>query len=152
MDFVDDDAQEMLTFTAVSGDSSKVEVVSWKTVDNSAGNPLTVSVVLRGIASTWAADGAPDDDEDDDPDHIPVMVTITAMDRGGEMVEDTVAVTVDGAPEPKGTMPNRTVKLSDRDGQGNIILITNVTSFFTDPDPVSRRERHVLGRDHRESC
>ena len=122
--FVDTDAMEMLSFTAMSGDTSKVDIVSVKAVSDANGIPLISSVVVRGVASTWNA-GL------DTPAHEPVTVTITATDRGGMTVEDTVAVTVDGAPRMKGAaMPNRSVNQS-ADVQ---TLIAVLSDYFEDPE------------------
>ena len=122
--FVDADAMEMLSFAAKSGDTSKVDIVSVKAVSDSNGIPLISSVVVRGIASTWNA-GL------ETPAHEPVTVTITATDRGGMTVEDTVAVTVDGAPRMKGAaMPNRSVKQSS----AAQTLIAALSDYFEDPE------------------
>ena len=104
--FDDDDVMEMLTFTAESDDTAKVEVVSWKTVEN-----LMAEVVLKGIASTWAADATPDVEATTAPGHIMVKVTVTATDLGGETVEATLNVSVDGAPTAK---PFRAVRCLKR--------------------------------------
>jgi hypothetical protein len=125
VEFADDDAEEMLTFTAVSADTSKVEVVRVDTEGNTMAN-----VVLRGIASTWAADATPDVEATTDPGHIPVMVTITATDRGGETVEDTVAVRVDGAPVAK-AIPGATLSRATP-----TYTIPSVVGFFTNPEDV----------------
>ena len=130
IEFEDDDVGEMLSFMAVSDDTSKVVVVSVKTINNAAGNPLVASVVLRGISSTWADDAMPDDEADNDPGHIRTKVTITATDRSGETSEGVLNVAVDGAPVAK-TIPGATLSQSQM-----TYTIPNVAGFFTNPEAV----------------
>ena len=94
---------EMLTFSAVSDDPAKVEVVSWAAQEGDGNNAV---VVIRGIASTWVADTTPDDDAATDAGHIAVKVTVTATDRGGETAERTLEVEVDAAPTAAEALPS----------------------------------------------
>ena len=139
--------EDKLTFVATSEDSSKVEVVKVE-ADETTGE--TARVHLRGLSTTWVADTDTTNADPNEPGHSAIKITITAMDEDGQVAvypaghtdagdpgEGVVNVTVDGAPEAKATMPNRTVKLSDRGTDGTIVLITNVAPFFTDPDPIT---------------
>ena len=151
--FADEDAPEdattrngedKLTFRAVSEDPSKVEVVKVE-ADTTTGE--TARIHLRGLATTWVADTDTTNANPDEPGHSMVKITVTAVDEDGQVAvyptghadagdpgEGVVNVTVDEAPSAKGTMPDRTVKLSDRNASGVIVLITNVAPFFSDPD------------------
>ena len=127
--FVDDDPMEMLTFTAVSADPNKVEVVR---VDKPMDNNLTANVVVRGIASTMVADTRTDKTSGTaTPGHMPVMVTITATDGGGAMVKDTVAITVDGAPTLKRAIPGGTItQVADT------YVIEDLSGFIVNPESI----------------
>ena len=80
------------------------------------------------IASTWADDATPDDDTLDAPGPIPVEVTVTATDRGGETAERTLEVTDNGAPTAS-TIPNATIS-----GTATTHVITSLVPFFEDPE------------------
>ena len=126
IEFTDNDAMEMLTFTDDSADEAKVVVVSSTPEANTM-----AKVVLRGIASTWVADtrpvaivgGAPE------PGHKPVTVTVTAMDRGLLPVKATLNVTVDGAPTAD-TLPGGTVS----QGATTSTYEFDASGFFKDPE------------------
>ena len=120
---------EILTFSAVSADATKVVVVSAGTavgVDGVA-VPLAAGVVVRGIASTWVADNMPDQDGDQ-AGHLPVAVTVTATDRGDLTATRTLNVSVDSAPTvkplPGGSMSQATPTYE----------IANVEAFFNDAE------------------
>lgn len=143
-DDTNSNGEDKLRFTAISADTSKVEVVKVE-ADETTG--VIATITLKGLASTWAKDNMPDVDGDQ-AGHLPVKVTVTAVDEDGQVAiyptdhdsagdpgEGVVNVTVDGAPEAEGTMPNRSIKMADaRDG---LVLITNVSGFIVDPDPVN---------------
>ena len=79
----DNVAEEKLSFTATSADTSKVEVVS---VDNGVDGdgetqPLVAHDVVKGVASTWDAAA-----NNDDGAHDTVEVIIVATDEGGATV------------------------------------------------------------------
>ena len=126
--FMDEDGtagMEVLTFvaTVADADADKVEVVS---ADADPADPLNARVVVRGLKTTLKkTEGADDMD-------APVTVTITATDDGGLTAERTAEVSVDEAPRPEGTIPNRRMKQSaiaaDR------ILVTDPSAFFEDPE------------------
>ncbi len=131
--FVDDDPMEMLSFTAVSADPNKVEVVRVDTAPADAnGRALVANVVVRGIASTVVADTRTDTTAGDPtPGHMPVTVTITATDGGGGMVKDTVAVTVDGAPTLKKAIPGGMLTQAS-----STYVIQDLSGFFMNPESV----------------
>ena len=124
VDFVDDNAEEILMFSAVSADPTKVVVVSVAPAP-AADDADNAVVVVRGIASTWVADTDPDT-ADNQAGHSPVKVTVTATDRGGETAKRTLEVTVDGAPALSKAIPGGT--LSQTRPQ---YVIENLTGFFT---------------------
>ena len=122
--FVDDDADEMLTFTAMSANEGKVQVVGEKAAADDA---LSAVITIRGIASTWVADNDPDTDGDQ-PGHMAVAVTVTATDRGKMTAKRTLNVSVNGAPTAS-TIPNATIS-----GTATTHVITSLVPFFDDPE------------------
>ena len=126
VDFTDGNAEEILTFTAVSADTTKVEVVSVAPATGDADNAV---VVIRGIASTWADDAMPDDDTDDAAGHIAVEITVTATDRGGETAERTLEVDVDAAPTAAEAFPSYAFTPTYTTDK-----ITNLDEFFKDTE------------------
>jgi hypothetical protein len=134
--FADADEQngeDKLTFTATSEDMAKVEVVKVET----AADGVTARVFIRGVASTWVADTDTTNDVPDEPGHKTVKITVTAMDEDkqgavdtdGDSATGTINVTVDGAPQADGTMPDRSIKMSHTGS-----LVNNVRAFFKDPE------------------
>ena len=114
-------ATEKLSFMATSGDTSKVEVVSY---DNAVGNdgetqPLVARVVVKGVASTF--------DEDAEPMAGMVEVTIVATDEGGATVRAKANITVDGAPTAD-PLPGGTVS------QTTTTYTFDASGFFEDPE------------------
>jgi hypothetical protein len=122
VEFMDEDgaAIEVLTFvaTVADDDADKVEVVSAAAAPD---NVLQARVVVRGLKTTQGETA----DE-------PVTVTITATDDGGLTAERTAEVSVNEAPRPKGTMPNRTMKQSAPAAER--ILVADASAFFEDPE------------------
>ena len=134
--FIDGDTLlEELSFTATSADTSKVEVIS---VDNAPGQnaddpamPLVARLVVRGVASTFAPSVDTDPNSDGiQADHKGVVVTVIATDQGGATAKGEATIEVDGAPQPDGTIPARTIKVSNVAQS----VLTNVASFFKDPE------------------
>ena len=117
-------AEEKLTFTATSSDTTKFVVVSvGNGVDQSMmTQPLVARVVVRGVASTWDADAGPP------AAHDPVDVIIVATDEGGATVRGKAQIEVDGEPTAT-TVPGGTVSASQL-----TFTIGDVTGYFTDPD------------------
>ena len=130
IDFIDGnaDAEEMLTFSAVSADPAKVEVVS-VAAEEGEDNATNAVVVIRGIASTWADDAMPDDDSNNDAGHIAVEITVTATDRGGETAERTLEVEVDAAPTAAEALPSYAFTPTYTSD-----TITNLDEFFKDTE------------------
>ena len=118
-------AEEMLTFSAVSADPAKVEVVSVAPATGDADNAV---VVIRGIASTWVADNMPDT-EGDQAGHSAVEITVTATDRGGETAERTLEVEVDAAPTVAEALPSYAFTATYSSD-----TITNLDDFFKDTE------------------
>jgi hypothetical protein len=125
--FTDDDSDnaEKLTFRATSADTSKVDVVSVGTA--APATPLVARLVVKGVASTQVKDTDPGQ-EGDQAGHTGVVVTVIAMDQGRATAKGKATISVDGAPQPDGTIPNRTVKISSAEQT----VLTNVAGFFKD--------------------
>ena len=108
---------------AADFDSEAFEVVS---IDGAM-------ILFRGLSTTSDGDTTTADDS--------VEVTITITDAGGLENEATVDVSVDEA--PSGSIPAQSIKYSD-DGQ---VLITNLDSFFSDPDGVDTALTYAVKAD-----
>ena len=118
-------AEEKLSFTATSGDTSKVEVVSYdNAVTDGETQPLVARVVVKGVASTFDADA--------DPTTGMVEVTIVATDEGGATVRGTANITVDGAPTAD-PLPDGTVS----QGATTNTYTFDASGFFEDPEEES---------------
>ena len=128
---------EKLSFTAESDDTTKVKVVR---VDEVDGEVLQARLIVNGLESTT--------DEDDEGTLVlmPVTVTVTATDEGGETATGEVAVTVDQAPTTDGTLPNRTFKQSEGPGQE---AAASVVDFFEDPDSTTALMYKADTDDHK---
>jgi hypothetical protein len=119
------DVEEKLTFTATSADTSKVDVVSVGTA--APATPLVARLVVKGVASTQVKDTDPGQ-EGDQAGHTGVVVTVIAMDQGRATAKGKATISVDGAPQADGTIPNRNVKISSAEQT----VLTNVAGFFKD--------------------
>ena len=124
-------SEEKLNFVVASGDMAKVQFIRVLPDPDLTDANLVARIVIKGLASTWAADATPEDDDTSDPGHIAVKLTITATDQDGEEAtgdNNVVDVQVDGAPAAKGT-PMRARSI---DATG--ILIRDLGQFFEDPE------------------
>jgi hypothetical protein len=137
--FTDGNDEELLTFSAVSADPAKVEVVSVAPATDDADNAV---VVVRGIASTWADDTTPDDDTTNVAGHIAVEVTVTATDRGGETAERTLEVEVDAAPTAAEALPSYAFTATYTTD-----MIANLDDFFMDTEGESLAAWNDSGDD-----